>query len=322
MENYVGIDISKKTFNVYFSKDGKESQLSLLQDKKDYQVLLHLIGNEKICVMEATGNYHLKLANFLHKNGIKVVVENPLKIKRFSQMNLQRTKTDKADAKIIYEYGKLILKDKAHFWSPGNKQIMKLKQYDTIRRQFNKQLTALSNTLEAMEHLSQLEKEVETVLKDMIKQIEKTLSQLDKKMLELVKTNYKDIFGLITSIPGVGQKTATMLICLTDGFNRFSPDQLKQFVSYIGMSPRAYESGTSVKGVAHISKIGNGKIRSLLYMCSWTAKKYNPQCVALYERLSGKGKPERVIKVAIAHKLLRQVFGVIKHGTPFSAETA
>jgi hypothetical protein len=48
----------------------------------------------------------------------------------------------------------------------------------------------------------------------------------------------------------------------------------------------------------------------------------NKQCVTLYERLSKKGKPEKVIKVAIAHKLVCQIFGVIKSGTAFSKEYA
>ena len=101
-----------------------------------------------------------------------------------------------------------------------------------------------------------------------------------------------------------------------------NPDNVKKFLSYIGMSPRTYESGTSVKGKGHITKVGNGRLRSLLYMCSWTAKRTNPQCVAVYEKMHTKGKPEKVIKVAIAHKLLRQVFGVIKHQQPFSMQLA
>ena len=112
------------------------------------------------------------------------------------------------------------------------------------------------------------------------------------------------------------------MICLTDGFSKFSHDQVKQFISYIGMSPRTFESGTSVKGKAHISKVGNSRMRSMLYMCSWTAKRKNQQCAELYERLSKKGKPEKVIKVAIAHKLVRQIFGVIKNGATFSKEYA
>lgn len=82
------------------------------------------------------------------------------------------------------------------------------------------------------------------------------------------------------------------MICLTDGFQKFSHTQVKQFISFIGMSPRTFESGTSVRGRAHISKVGNSRMRSMLYMCSWSAKTKNQQCAALYERLSGKGKPE------------------------------
>lgn len=321
MENFVGIDISKKTFDVYFEEQGKGNHVTLHQVDSDYQVLVHLIGTRRICIMEATGNYHLKLAYYLYQHGIAVMVENPLKIKRFSQMRLQRTKTDKADAKIIYDYGRTIIgSSEPHFWEPKKKDIGELKQYDTVRQQLIKQKTALLNTEEAMSGLTGLNKEVSKVLADMTKAVKKAIKKLDEGMLKLVKTHHESSFNLITSIPGIGPKTATMIICLTDGFQKFSHGQVKPFISYIGMSPRTFESGTSVKGRAHISKVGNGRLRSMLYVCSWTAKTKNKQCATLYKRLSEKGKPEKVIKVAIAHKLVRQMFGVIKTGEAFSKE--
>jgi len=323
MNKFVGIDISKKTFDIYFEHNDNGSHLTLQQREEDYKMLVHLIGNDRICVMEATGNYHVHLADYLYQAGIKVVVENPLKIKRFSQMSLQRTKTDKADSQLIYEYGKVILSDaKHHYWQPRNTEIGHLKQYDTVRHQLIKQRTALSNSEEAMAGLTGLNKEVTDVLRTIVVAVEKAIKQLDEGMLKLVKAHHAHSFDLVTSVPGVGAKTATMVICLTDGFQTFSPDNIKQFISYIGMSPRTFESGTSIKGRAHISKVGNSRLRSMFYMCSWTAKTRNPQCAELYERLKEKGKPEKVIKVAIAHKLIRQVFGVIKSGSPFSAEYA
>lgn len=63
--------------------------------------------HEVFVTMENTGIYHLKLATFLFENNISVAVENALKIKRFAQMNMYRTKTDKADAKIISLYSKV-----------------------------------------------------------------------------------------------------------------------------------------------------------------------------------------------------------------------
>jgi len=323
MKDFVGIDISKMTFDVYFKGGSQASHVVLKQTESDYKVLFHLIGHDRICVMEATGNYHLKLATYLYQHGVRVVVENPLRIKRFSQMKLKRTKTDKADSKLIYDYGMSILStSKPHYWEPNGSDVGHIKQYDTVRQQLVKQHTALMNTEEALRGISGLNDEVTKVLNDMVHAVERGIKKLDVGMLRLVKKHHADKFELVTSIPGVGPKTATMVICLTDGFQKFTYDQVKPFISFIGMSPRTFDSGTSVKGSAHITKVGNGRIRSMLYLCSWTAKRNNRQCVELYKRLSEKGKPEKVIKVAIAHKLIRQIFGVIKNEKPFSCEYA
>lgn len=323
MNNVIGIDISKHTFDVYFEQDGQGCHLKLMQTEQDYHVLRHLIGKDAHCFMEATGNYHLRLAHYLHHCDLDVIVENPLKIKRFSQMNLLRTKTDKADAKLIYDYGNMILLAKTpQYWQPDNTEIGHLKQYDSVCQQLIKQRTALTNSEEALTQLTGLNDEVTGVLKEMLTALEKAIKQLEHGMLNLVKAHHQENYDLVTSIPGIGPKTATMMICLTDGFKKFTPDHVKQFISYIGMSPRTFESGTSVQGRAHISKVGNSRLRSMLYMCSWTAKRSNQQCVTLYERLHKKGKPEKVIKIAICHKLIRQVFGVIKTGVPFSNEFA
>ncbi|MEZ4880590.1 MAG: transposase [Chitinophagales bacterium] len=90
-------------------------------------------------------------------------------------------------------------------------------------------------------------------------------------------------------------------------------DNYRQLIAYVGLSPRKYESGTSVRGRGHICKMGQSQIRKLLYMCSWSAKKLNKACIAMYERLIAKGKAERVVKIAIANKLLKQAFAIAKN---------
>ncbi len=318
---FVGIDISKKFFDACFvDAKGQLVQQRINQNLKGYRLLASMIGEDAICVMEATSTYHLPLALWLYNNGIQVVVENPLKIKRFSQMHLQRHKTDKADAKIIYEYGTTVVSKKIVLWLPQSATVQELQQCDSLSQRLNKELTAITNTHEALAQLDVVNTEVRRVVSDTIKQLKKALNQLDKQMQKLIKKHYNETYNLLLSIPGVGSKTAVMLICQTNNFTKF--DNVKKFLSYIGMSPRTYESGTSVKGKGHITKVGNGRLRSLLYMCSWTAKRSNPQCVSVYENMRKQGKPEKVIKIAIAHKLLRQAFGVIKHQKPFSMEIA
>ena len=110
------------------------------------------------------------------------------------------------------------------------------------------------------------------------------------------------------------------MLVITYGFSRFS--NVKEFLSYIGMAPKPFESGTSVRSKSYISKMGNSRIRQLLYLCAWTAKRLNKPCQTLYERLKAKGKPEKVIKIAIAHKLLRQAFAVVFNQQDFDQARA
>jgi transposase len=326
MKNYkdhefVGVDISKKFLDICFvDSKGQLVQQRINQNPEGYRTLASQINQDAIWIMEATGTYHLPLAHWLYDHGIKVVVENPLKIKRFSQMHLQRHKTDKADAKIIYNYGVTVLSKKIILWRPQSVHIQEIQQCDSLSQRLNKELTAITNTHEALGQLSFVNSEVKRIVIDTIKQLKTALKQLDKQMKKLIKEHYNETYNLLMSIPGVGSKTSVMLICQTNNFTRF--ENVKKFLSYIGMSPRTHESGTSIKGKGHITKMGNGRLRSLLYMCSWTAKRINPQCISVYKKMHQKGKPEKVIKVAIAHKLLRQVFGVIKSQQPFNLDLA
>jgi transposase len=86
---------------------------------------------------------------------------------------------------------------------------------------------------------------------------------------------------------------------------------------YSGLTPMIRQSGTSVKARAIISKIGNKKLRNLLFMCSFTACKHNKGCRELYERIVNKGKSKKLALIAVANKLLKQTFAIAKSGIPY-----
>jgi transposase len=96
-----GVDISKDVFDVYGSDCG-HSQFK--NDSFGFKLFVKTLVPDVLVVMEATGYYHYRLAQFLYKNGIAVSVVNPLSVKRFIQMKLSKVKTDKSDAKAICEY--------------------------------------------------------------------------------------------------------------------------------------------------------------------------------------------------------------------------
>ena len=135
-------------------------------------------------------------------------------------------------------------------------------------------------------------------------------------MYQLAGETYGDVLKNVQSVKGIGLKTATLLCVITEGFTKF--DHYKQLIAFVGFSPRIFQSGTSVNGKAKICKLGKSQVRKSLYLCAWSAKHHNKACVEMYNRLKEKGKPERVIKVAIANKLIKQVFAIAKSGFPYN----
>ena len=304
----IGIDISKQTFDVCIRKERKLIHLIFENNLKGFKKFLKKVDMDTdFVVMEASGPYYVGLASFLFESNVVVSVVNPLIIKRFSQMKFYRAKTDKKDARIIMEYGETEFSN-LRVWRPESKEIFQLKQLHSTIELLRKQISQSRNQLEAFHSSGLLDPTVKKSLEKSIKQLIRNVELLESSMLEICEEHYSESLSLLTSIPSIGNKTAIQLIAITDDFRKF--EHYKQLIAYVGFSPRTYQSGTSVRGKGHICKMGSSQIRKLLYMCTWTAKKCNKGCVTMYERLKEKGKPERVIKVALANKLLKQAFAI------------
>tara|TARA_R110002033_G_scaffold82086_1_gene132919 strand:- start:117 stop:914 length:798 start_codon:yes stop_codon:yes gene_type:complete len=247
----------------------------------------------------------VQLATFLHLSSFNVCVLNPLIIRRYSQTRLYRAKTDKKDAKTIAEYG---AQYELKRWCPESKHGIEIRQLYTALELLKKQKHQTKRQLESFEVTGLLSRSLRKELKQVLMLLIRRIDKFEEKIEEIGKLAYKDTVERIKTIPGVGLKTAIMMSVITDNFTKF--ENHKQLTAFVGFSPRLYQSGTSVKGKGHICKMGKPQIRKLLYLCSWSAKRVNKNCVEMYERLKEKGKPERVIKIAIANKLIKQIFSI------------
>mgnify|MGYP006190481681 CR=1 FL=1 len=305
---YVGIDISKETFDVAIPKKEKYTHLKLDNCKAGFEKLLKELEDVKeiIFVMEASGPYYLRLATYLHDKGMAVSVVNPLVIRRFCQMRLSRAKTDKKDSKMISAYGKA---EEPELWEPESEHVNELRQLQTVERGLQKSLHIHKRQKEALSETGKINQQAKQSLEKIIKQLEAEIAKLQQQMHALVQQHYKEQFELLTSIPGIGPKSSMLLILITGGFTRFN--SYKRLISYVGLSPRIFESGTSVKGRASVCKMGMGAVRKMLYVCSWSAISCNKACKELYERLKTKGKSGRTALVAVANKLLKQAFAIV-----------
>ena len=301
---YYGIDISKDVFDVM---DSKSCFYQFENSLKGFKKFKKILADNSHCVMEATGYYHYQLADFLCDNNILVSVENPLSVKRFIQMKLSKVKTDKSDAKMICLYAeKVDLK----IWKGQSENQKECLQIIRLLTLYFKQSTAIKNKIHGEEVLGTPSKMVIRSLKRSLKQTQKEISDLEAYLTELVKFEHQELLTLLESIPGIGRKTAIMLLVLTEVFERF--ENAKQLCSFTGLTPIIRQSGTSVKGRPRISKVGNKKLRNLLFMCSFTACQNNKACKDIYERITAKGKSKKLALMAVCNKLLKQAFAVAK----------
>ena len=306
---YFGLDISHLVFDV---TDSQGNYYQFKNSISGFKKFVKLLDFNSHCVMEATGYYHYQLAYYLQEEGIKVSVENPLSVKRFIQMKLSKIKTDKSDSKLICEYAKHV---ELKLWKGNSKHQLECLQMTRLLSVYTKQSTMLKNKLHGEAVLGNPSKAVVSSLKRSLKQVQKEMKTIEDKLLILVKEAHQDVLTRLKSIPGIGPKTSLMLVVLTDGFDRFTSGS--ELCSYAGLTPVIRQSGSSVKGRPRISKIGNQKLRNLLFMCSFNACKYNHACKAIYERLVAKGKSKKLALIAVCNKLLKQAFAIAKSGLTY-----
>lgn len=313
----VGIDISKGSFDASWMELGKEVNKKYEYVESGIKSFLNDTSEDSLFLMEATGVYHTFLALRLYESKRQVSVCNPLVIKRYSQMKLIRAKTDKADARLVRMFGE---ENNPDLWSPSSEEINELKQAHGWLNDQIQERTRLLNRQEAHRHQARRSEFVEKQMKIQLKALNQQIKNCEKHLEAIVKKHFADLYSRLMTIPSIGPKTALELIIVTGGFSLF--EDIKGLSSYVGVSPTNHDSGISVKGKGHIAKMGNGRIRQLLYICSWTARSCNQSCKELSKRMAQQGKPAKVINIAIAHKLLRQAFAVAINNVEYSENYA
>ncbi|MDR3616745.1 MAG: IS110 family transposase [Candidatus Obscuribacterales bacterium] len=314
MEFYLGIDISKATFDVHLlgltkgkHRKFSNSQLGFYQLSEWLTALG--VGEVHAC-MEATGRYWDQLAEYLHAKTHRVSAINPARIKGFSQSLLSRLKTDKADAEVIALFCQAL---KPRLWTPPAAHIRELQEL--VRHQAH-----IKQTIQREKNRLQSGLRSETICRFIEGQIEflsLQLTQVEKDIDVLVDSEQelKTQCELLLSIPGIGKRTAMSFLSEITNVNNFS--SIKQLVAYAGLAPSARASGSSLHRPARISKIGNARLRKSLYFPAMVAEVSNPVVAEFSNRLKQNGIRPMPRVVASMRKLLHIMFGVLKSRTPF-----
>jgi transposase len=266
-------------------------------------------------IMEATGVYHEALAEFLFESGCKVSILNPFKVKKFAESHGFRNKNDQHDGLVLALYGH---ERQLPAWSPPPPEARHLKALlarlialeTDIRRELNRQEKA---------EVGRVPTEVMTSLANCLNFLNEEKTRMGKEIEAHISQHpkFKEDLDLLQSIPGIGKKIATHFLALFSS-KKFS--SAPEVAAYLGLVPTEYESGTSVFKRPKLSKAGDSRFRSALFMPAIVATKYNPDVQALYQRLINAGKAKMSAIGASMRKLVHIAFGVMKNHTPYQSQ--
>lgn len=308
---FVGIDVSKLSLDVAALLDtGEIHQGKFGNTPEGHHELLTWLEFFPNCRMalEATGSYHRRLAATLRGTYVSVSILNPAQVSYFVKSQHRRNKTDKADALWVAVYVKERQPAPTLAVSPLRQLLAREIQA------LAKDLTRPKNRLEAAEH-GQVHPEVVTSLKRRIASLAVEKETLENELeLETRRSNEHEL-SLLTSIPGIGIRTACLLLAELGSVQRFAT--ARKLVAFVGLTPTQFTSGTSVAQPSHISRLGSAYLRHILYMPCLAAIRFNPVIKDFFERLVRHGKHKKAAVVACMAKLLRMIFGVLTHRKPF-----
>jgi transposase len=306
-----GIDVSHATLDVCYQNNlGELFHLQVGNNIKGFAKIIEHTGVDYHFVMEATGVYYIRLAFYLHQHSCQLSVVNAISIKRYIQMHLERNKSDKKDAQWICRYA---IEQRPAYWEMPDSAYFECKQlYNTIR-EYTEQIKRFNNQLHSIKLLPVPSKDTIRSLEKVNKQFAAEIACLELKLEALLKQWQPDQLKSVSSIKGIGKRATAMLIVFTQGFK--NTHNHRQLISFAGLSPTEYSSGSSIHGKSRIHKRGGKNLRDVLYMCSMNAIKTNVACKTLYERLRANGKTGKQALIAVCNKLLKQVFAVVKNNS-------
>jgi transposase len=155
----------------------------------------------------------------------------------------------------------------------ARQRLLESKQlYNTIR-EYSEQIKRFTNQLHSLQLLPVPSKDTIKSLEKMKQALHKEMTVLEGKLHDLLQKWQPEKLKSVISIKGIGKRAAAMLIVFTQAFKY--TNNHRQLISFAGLSPTQYTSGTSIQGKSRIYKKGGKNLQDVLYMCSMNAIKTN-----------------------------------------------
>jgi transposase len=312
----VGIDISKFSWDVHILKDSKNDHGQAFHFKSDAAGLTALLkALEPVCgqalvVLEATGGLERTVAASLMDGGHHVAIVNPRRARSYADAEGIVAKTDPIDARVLALFALKIQPRRA---ARVTHQHAELDALVVRRRQLVGLRVAESNRLQQTPSKVALKS-----ITQVVRLLDKEITGIEAEIAKLIQSDddWSRKAEIVSSTPGIGATTAATIIADLPEMGQLNRAEI---ATLVGVAPLNRDSGT-LKGRRPI-RGGRASLRSVLYMATLAATRWNPVIKQLYQRLRQKGKVPKVAIVACMRKLLTILNTMVRNDKLWSPPT-
>jgi transposase len=316
---FAGIDVSKDTLDAcLLGPDGRTREKRFANDARGHAALVgwadrHAGGAATHFCLEATGPYSAAPASYLHAAGRHVSVANPARVKAYARACGQANKTDPADARSIAGFCR---DRRPRAWVPPSPEVRQLQALVRRRDDLRRMAAAEKNRLDAPDLTPAARRSIARAVRFLSGEADRV--QAEAEALVAATPHLAAGGELLGSIKGVGRQTATTVLAELPPVEHLR--SAESAAAYCGLAPAEFTSGKSVRRRTRLSKAGNARLRTALYLPTLTAIRFNPVLKRFFERLVAAGKPRMQAVGACMRKLLMICYGVLKNRRPFDPD--
>jgi len=305
----LGVDVAKDTLAAAYLDPASRTvqwEIEVPNTPAGIARLLARTPADAALVLEPTGRYSLPLARAGVAAGRTVLLAQPRRAKAFLSALHPRAKTDRLDSRGLARYG--VSADLPPY--PLKSEVMdQLDQLRAARRGLSQALMQLRQQQQSLPYAA-------AALEPAIASLTAERRRLDRQLAQhtAAAAGLVPVIAALDAIPGVGPVTAAALASALLSHRFAHPDD---FVAYTGLDVRVRDSGKR-RGQRTVSKQGDAELRRLLYLCAQAnLRAKDSPFTAQYEREQAKGLTKTAALVAVARKLARVAWSLVRHGTAF-----
>jgi transposase len=288
-----GVDVASRSLEARIGRQGAADSFANTSEGIAALVAFCQAHQVELVAMEATGGYEQQAFAQLSEQGLPVAILNPRAVRQFAQSMGSLEKTDRIDAGMIAWYAE-VKKSQPASLAPKNQQhlralVTRLRQLTDVRTaQLNQQRLVTDRAIQAG-------------FRKMLWLLDKQIGELEQAIAALIEQDplWRELNQALRTIKGVADRTVARLMAEMPEIGTLSNKTISKLA---GVAPLANDSGQH-QGKRRV-RGGRAAVREILYIVGCVVARHEPDFIAFQQRLRDQGKPPKVVRIAVAHKLL------------------